>query len=113
MSPMILLTLTLAPLLCSGGRSVRYVEWSPPVVHPQRDHVTVQARQNYTLSCEGHKPVSWQLPEHTRHSDIMSRYETLGNQEGSYYHIALPALFAINVTSGCWNQFMIVIVCNL
>ena len=75
----IILAVTLAPL-CSGGRSVRYVEWSPPVVHPQRDQVTVQARQNYTLSCEGHKPVSWHLPEHTQHSDIMSRYETLGNQ---------------------------------
>ena len=59
----------------SGHRNTRYVEWSPPVVHPQRDQVTVQARQNYTLSCEGHKPVSWHLPEHTEYSDIMSRYD--------------------------------------
>ena len=64
---------TLTPPALTAGRSVRYVEWSPPVVHPQRDHVTVQARQNYTLSCEGHKPVSWHLPDHTENSDIKSR----------------------------------------
>ena len=48
-----------------GGRNVRYVEFSPPVVHPQQEHVTVQARQELSLSCEGRKPVSWQLPEDT------------------------------------------------
>ena len=72
---MILITIlmTLTPL-ASSSRSVRYVEWSPPIVHPQREAVTVQARQNYTLSCEGHKPVSWHLPGHTELSDIRSRY---------------------------------------
>ena len=65
---------TLTPPAITAGRSVRYVEWSPPVVHPQRDHVTVQARQNYTLSCEGHKPVSWHLPEHAATTDIASRW---------------------------------------
>ena len=47
----------------AASRNVRYVEFSPPVVHPQRDHVTVQARQNHRLSCEGHKPVAWHLPQ--------------------------------------------------
>ena len=51
--------------LTEGGRNVRYVEFSPPVVHPQQEHVTVQARQDLSLSCEGHKPVSWQLPQDT------------------------------------------------
>ena len=60
----------------SGGRQVRYVEWSPPVVHPQQDHVTIQARQNYTLSCEGHKPVSWHLPMSVTNRDIANRYNT-------------------------------------
>ena len=50
-------------------RRVRYVEWSPPVVHPQVDQVTVQARQDYTLSCEGHKPVSWHTPADYDNSD--------------------------------------------
>ena len=60
-----LLKLYLVLGVTEGGRNVRYVEFSPPVVHPQQDHVTVQARQDYTLSCEGHKPVSWHLAQDT------------------------------------------------
>ena len=56
-----------------GGRNVRYVEFSPPVVHPQQEHVTVQARQDYTLSCEGHKPVTWHLPQDTSNSNMATR----------------------------------------
>ena len=56
------LCLSLLVPLTAGGRSVRYVEFSPPVVHPQQEHVTVQARQDYTISCQGHKPLAWHLP---------------------------------------------------
>ena len=61
--PQVQYQIILRCLSCNNAlSSVRYVEWSPPVVHPLRAQVTVQARQNYTLSCEGHKPVSWHTP---------------------------------------------------
>ena len=67
----VLHTLVMITWADSGVRSARYIEWSPPVVHPQHDHVTVQARQSYTLSCEAHKPVSWHLPNNS--SDVLDR----------------------------------------
>ena len=62
-----LILMLCVPAMTTAGadhlaRRVRYVEWSPPVIHPQQDQVTVQARQDYTLTCEGHKPVSWHTP---------------------------------------------------
>ena len=60
-------------VLANAARNVRYVEFSPPIVHPQQDHVTVQARQNTTLSCEGHKPVTWHLPQDMNNKDISDR----------------------------------------
>ena len=59
----VLILIPLVSMTSAGaGRHLRYVEWSPPVIHPQQDQVTVQARQDYTLTCEGHKPVSWHTP---------------------------------------------------
>ena len=49
-----------SPLL--GSRTVRYVAFNPPVIYPQVDHVTVEARSNYTLTCEGVSPVTWITP---------------------------------------------------
>jgi hypothetical protein len=53
----LLLPLTLA------ARNVRYVEYRPPVVFPNQDFLTVSARLNITLTCEGHKSVQWFLPK--------------------------------------------------
>ena len=58
----LLLWLCLLAGVAGSGRSVRYVEFSPPVVFPQQEVVTVQARQDYTISCQGHKPLAWHLP---------------------------------------------------
>ena len=63
--------LVMVTSMVRAERSVRYAEWSPPVVHPQQDHVTVQARQSYTLSCEAKKPVTWHLPNNS--SNISNR----------------------------------------
>jgi len=41
-----------------------YKEFLPPVVRPQQEQVVVQARQPISLSCEGHRPVSWHTPAH-------------------------------------------------
>jgi len=60
-------------VLCSASRTVRYVEFNPPQVLPQQEHVTVQARQNYTLSCEGHRPLTWNLPMDATNKDVTDR----------------------------------------
>ena len=45
-------------------RTLRYVEYRPPVLDPEVDEegVTLQARQNYEISCHGHKPLTWIIP---------------------------------------------------
>ena len=61
-------------VLCLASRTVRYVEFNPPQILPQQEYVTVQARQNYTLSCEGHRPLTWSLPMDATNKDVTDRY---------------------------------------
>jgi len=67
------LLLSQTMVLAHASRTVRYVEFNPPIVLPQQEHVTVQARQNYTLSCEGHRPVTWNLPMDVTNKDASDR----------------------------------------
>ena len=56
-------------------RSVRYVEFRPPVLDPQvgEEGVSLQARQNYEISCHGHKPLTWIIPGLNNNSDRQKR----------------------------------------
>ena len=68
--------LTVVAVLVSSNtptlfRSVRYVEFRPPVLDPQvgEEGVSLQARQNYEISCHGHKPLTWIVPGLNNNSD--------------------------------------------
>ena len=56
-------------------RNVRYVEYRPPVLDPEvgDEGVTLQARQNYEISCHGHKPLTWIIPGLNDNSDRQKR----------------------------------------
>jgi len=71
MSICLLIFLVCLPM-SSSIRSVRYVQYNPPVIYPQKDHVTVSARSKYLLSCSGNKPVSWHMPQNTNIGDRVS-----------------------------------------
>ena len=60
---------------CEATRSVRYVEYRPPVLDPEvgGEGVTLQARQNYEISCHGHKPLTWLVPGLNNNSDRQKR----------------------------------------
>ena len=61
--------------LCDSifSRSVRYVEYRPPVILPTVDNLTLSARTDYELTCVGHKPISWVLPLDVHNKDVSSR----------------------------------------
>ena len=72
--------LTVVAVLVSSNtptlfRSVRYVEFRPPVLDPQvgEEGVSLQARQNYEISCHGHKPLTWIIPGLNNNSDRQKR----------------------------------------
>ena len=72
--------LTVVAVLVSSNtptlfRSVRYVEFRPPVLDPQvgEEGVSLQARQNYEISCHGHKPLTWIIPGLNNNSDQQKR----------------------------------------
>lgn len=62
-----------------GSRTVRYVAFDPPIIYPQVDHVTVSARSNYSMTCEGVYPVTWHLPQNGEYgisADVRNRVTT-------------------------------------
>ena len=72
--------LTVVAVLVSSNtptlfRSVRYVEFRPPVLDPQvgEEGVSLQARQNYEISCHGHKPLTWIIPGLNNNGDRQKR----------------------------------------
>ncbi|XP_023348446.1 platelet-derived growth factor receptor alpha, partial [Eurytemora carolleeae] len=82
----IMISLSLLLPLSLAARNTRYVEYRPPVVFPNQDFLTVSARLNITLTCEGHKSVNWFLP--TGSNSIGDRVSITSsshsNREGKY-----------------------------
>ena len=46
------------------------MEYRPPVLEPEvgREGVLLEARDNYQISCHGHKPLTWRLEENNTDS---------------------------------------------
>ena len=57
-----MLLLLLLPALAAAARTLRYVQFDPPRVSPGRAEVRLEARQNFSLSCSGSRPLTWVLP---------------------------------------------------